>query len=607
MLNERVAYEKMGAPFLAAQPIEPKAEFGYRPNENWADLFTHAESSFNAMKTWRWSWWSHWVRLAEFFKPRRMHLWVTPNRFGRGHAINDSIIDGSPAIAVNICASGMWAGMTNPARVWFKIEPRDEKIKLDSDGQLWVNEVATAVLGVMEKSNFYTIMAQAFEDLAIFGTAPMIIYEDEKDVIRLYLPCAGEYLLKVGARFSNDTLAREFLLNVLQIVEMFSFEMCPPEIQDAFRQGGARLTEEFVICHMIDPNYAVLSRAQGGKKISILPGAFAFREIYWLRGKMTPQPLSLRGFNEAPFFTLLWSRQGNDAYGRSAGMDALGDNKQLQRSTMRKGEFIEKLVRPSMVADVSMKNEPSSIMPGMTTYVNTQDGKKGFFPAFEVNPAALAPLVQDIEKVSQRIDKALFVDVFMAITNMEGVEPRNELELTKRDLERLQRLGPVINLVENALSDAILRIMLILERQKTLRPMPKSVEALGGKMKLTFESINRLAQRAAESAAMKDTFVTLGELSSAAKAASVPDPIRTFNLDKAAKRYATSNNFPVDCIFTDQEVQEHDQARHQVLAGQHAAQTAMAGVQAAKTLSETQVPGGTALGALMGGGQGGGA
>jgi hypothetical protein len=99
---------------------------------------------------------------------------------------------------------------------------------------------------------------------------------------------------------------------------------------------------------------------------------------------------------------------------------------------------------------------------------------------------------------------------------------------------------------------------------------------------------------------MKDTFVTMGQLSAAAKAAGVPDPIRVFDLDKSARKYADLNNFPSDCVFTDEEVKQHDQAREQAKQQAQAPGAAMAGVQAAKTLSETKVPGGSALEAMLG-------
>jgi hypothetical protein len=223
----------------------------------------------------------------------------------------------------------------------------------------------------------------------------------------------------------------------------------------------------------------------------------------------------------------------------------------------------------------------------MITYTSTEGGKKGFWPLFEVQPQALAPMIQDIEKVSERINRCLFVDTFMAITKMQGVQPRNELELTKRDLERLQVLGPFVELFETEFaSPAIRRVLDIMERRRMLRPMPDSLKNVP--LKINYVSIMRLAQRSAESIAMKDTFVTMGQLSAAAKAAGVPDPIRVFDLDKSARKYGELNNYPADCLFTDEQVKQHDQAREQAKAQAQAPGAAMAGVQAAKTLVRHQ-------------------
>jgi hypothetical protein len=59
--------------------------------------------------------------------------------------------------------------------------------------------------------------------------------------------------------------------------------------------------------------------------------------------------------------------------------------------------------------------------------------------------------------VNARIEKCLFVDLFMAITRMEGVQPRNELELSQRNMERLQELGPFVHLFENEFAAPMLK------------------------------------------------------------------------------------------------------------------------------------------------------
>jgi hypothetical protein len=218
---------------------------------------------------------------------------------------------------------------------------------------------------------------------------------------------------------------------------------------------------------------------------------------------------------------------------------------------------------------------------------------------FEVQPAALAPMVQDIKEVNARIEKALFVDVFMAITQMQGVQPRNELELTKRDLERLQKLGPVITLVEEELRIALNRVLDIMERRRMLKPKPASLREVP--IKIDFMSLMRIAQRSATAVSMKDFMATMGGMSSAAKAAGVPDPLRVVNLDKTAQKFADVTNFPSDCLFTEDEVKAHDEIRKQEMAKAAAPQQMMAGVQAAETLSKTNVGGPNALTAITGG------
>lgn len=594
----KVPYMLMGPSLLSLQPVTTNTK-NVRDDFDWGVVFTHLESRLNSLRMWRYSWWGYWARLAEFFQPRRYHWLVVANRMTRGNPINDAIIDSTGTLALETCASGMWTGLTNPARPWIKLDSNLPSTPLDADGQEWVDDTEDRIYTVLAQSNFYTQMAQAFQDLTLFGTAPFVIYEDFEDVIRVYLPCAGEYYLGAGARLSVDTFYREFTYTVSQIVEMFGVENCPPNIQKAWQEGGASIDMEYVVAHAIEPNYALANKGTGKNDIKVVPAIFSYREVYWLRNIRTPKPLSIAGFHTKPFMAMRWSTVSNDAYGRSPCMTALGDNKQVQLETRRKAEFIEKLVRPPMGANPEMKNEPSSIIPGNITYTNTEGSKKGFWPLFEVPPAALAPMVEDIKQVNLRIEKALFVDVFMAITQMQGVQPRNELELTKRDLERLQKLGPVITLVEEELKMAVARVLDIMSRRGMLKPKPKSLQNVP--LKIGFLSIMRVAQQSSTAVGMKDFFATMGGLSSAAKAAGVPDPLRVVNLDKSARKFADVTNLPADLLYTDDEVAQHDQIRHEETQKAALPGQAEAGVNAAKTLSQTQLPGGnSALGAILG-------
>jgi hypothetical protein len=596
---DKAYYEEMSPDLLSQQPVQDNGlDRKRKESSDWTVIYSKREARLGMLRTWRYGWWWHWSILAEYFLPRRWAWLVTPNRTFKGNPINDAIIDSTGLLAVRTCASGMWTGLTSPSRPWFTLEIGLPWVELDSEGKDWLEDTQERAYTVLAQSNFYTTMAQAFQDLTVFGTAPVIIYEDYEDVIRCYLPTAGEYYLASGARFSVDTLYREFNLTILQIVDMFGIDKCPEQIKTLWADGGGTVDVEYTVAHAIEPNFAMNPRG-GKKEIKAVPGIFSYCEVYWLKGQKTDEPLSLRGFRTSPFMAARWATVSNEPYGRSPCMDALGDNKQVQLETRHKAEFIVKGIRPPMGANPELKNEPSSIVPGMITYMSTEGGKKGFWPLFEPNPVWLTGLTADIDKVNARIEKCLFVDLFMAISRMEGVQPRNELELTKRDLERLQELGPFIHMFENEFAaQALRRVLDIMMRRQMLKPLPQSLR--GVPIKINYVSIMKLAQNASESVSMKDVFSTAGALSSAAKAAGVPDPIRTINLDKALREYGDRNNFPQNLWYTDGEVSEHDQMEAKAKQQAQIPGQAMAAVDAAHTLSQTGTGGGSALSAMMG-------
>jgi hypothetical protein len=528
----------------------------------------------------------------------------------RGSPINQSIIDSTATLAMNICAAGLVEGLMPTTRPWFKLGVGLPGMEAPADAKEWLEDTEERAYTVLAQSNFYTIMAQAAQDEVTFGTAPVIMYEDAEDVIRCYAPCAGEYYLDVGSRLSVDTLYREFTLNTLGLVDMFTLAACPPQVQGLWTAAGASLENEFVVAHAIEPNFALAARGNiggagmggrgGGGTVDVVKGGFPWREVYWLKGTKTPQPLSRRGFYEKPFAVARWSTVSNDAYGRGPGMDALGDIMQLQLETRRKAEAIDKQVRPPMGAHPSLKNEPSSINAGHVTFVASDgNGKPGFWPLYQVNPN-LSDMKEDLKEIQNRVDRCFLVDVFMAITQMEGVQPRNEIEIAERKAEKLQRLGPVIGLWKTEFASPLIqRLIAIMQRRRLLKPLPQSLR--GVPLKIDYIDMVTMAQLGAETASMERVFATAGSLSEAAKAASVPDPLRVLNLDASMRKYTDRMNFPADCVFGKDEVAEHDAARDKAAQQAKVMQATLPTVQAAKTLSETPVGGGqSALSSLLG-------
>lgn len=601
-----VNYEIASPTLLAAQPTAPKKR-QQTQSPAWLVLQQHLEARLAMLRNWRLSWAQHWALLATYILPRR-NTWLTqgagiggqpvPNSMIRGLPINNNIVDPTGTQAMRICASGLMSGLMSPTRPWFKIKPSNERLENDTDAMAWCDQVEAIIYAIMAGSNFYESGAQMFEDLTTFGTSPVIIYEDYYDVIRCYNPCAGEYYIASSSANRPETLVRQFVMNISQIVEMFGLEVCPPDVTSLWKTKGSALEQERLIAHCIEPNFQITDDKRQSV-YDLLDERFTWRESYWLWGVSTTQPLSIRGFEDQPHVVPRWAVTSNDAYGRSIAMDVLPDIMQLQVETKRKAEAIEKLVRPPLLADVSLKNQPSSILPGNVTYVANLAGQNGMRPIYEVKPD-IAAMMNDIAQMQQRINRGFLTDMFMMLDQMEGVQPRNEMEISERRSEKMQQIGPVIERFQSEFAGpAIKRIFNIAVRKRLMPPPPQSMR--GSALSLEYVSALAIAQRGAQTATMERFIGLVGNMGAAyPEAKAKVDPLAFLD------EYARMINVPVKILNSDQKVNQMMQQMAKQAQSQQAAAMAGQAVDAANTLSQTKVgEGNTALDHILGTGPGG--
>jgi hypothetical protein len=455
----------------------------------------------------------HFSLLETYILPRRgifiNSAQPTPNVMIRGMAINQNILDPTGTYAMRRCAAGLMSNEMSPSRQWFKLKPAlFERENAPSDAVAWFEEVEARMTTIMGRSNFYQEAAQMFEDLVTFGTAPVIIYEDDVDLIRCYTPCPGEYMVSSSSANRVEVLARLFIMTVSAIVEMFGLENCPPEVQSQWYDKGGALEVERLVCHIIEPNMPISTPGMEGEDAGVVPGGFAWREAYWCWGLNSEFPMSLAGFHDQPHIVPRWAVTSNDAYGRSVGMDVLPDILQLQVESSRKAEAIEKMVRPPMLASVDMKNEPSSILPGKITYVQALSPEKGMRPAYTVNPE-IRELMEDIKEIQVRIQTGFFSDLF-AMLEQVGRQ-MTAYEVAARNQEKLQVLGPVVERLQNeCLAPVVKRIFRIMERKGVLPPLPPSLH--GVPLGIEYVGILALAQKAAKTASLERFAEIMGQM-----------------------------------------------------------------------------------------------
>jgi hypothetical protein len=572
-------YDEFGVPSLAATPAISRPDLWSSYQSDWPDTRMALEQRLYALRNWRLSWWEHWARLAEAILPRRYHWLIVPNTMTRGLAINQMIKDPTGAQAVRVCTAGLRDGVMSSSRPWFRLKAGLRNFKPDRAAKLWFQEVEDRAYRVFKGSNYYACGTQMFEDLTVFGTAPKIMYGDRQSVIRCYNPCAGEYFLGCGADFRIDSLYRTFNLTVMQCVGMFGLDNCGDTVKGLWDQKGSALEQEVIVAHAIEPNFGLAQPGQINKLLGVVPGGFPYREVYWLWGQDTPRPLRMQGYRRKPFIAPRWATTSNDAYGRSPGMDALPDILQLHTMTMRQAEAIEKMVRPPMLAHVGLKNQPTSILPGKVTF--TDDISKGMKPVYEVKPE-IEEMSQLIEKIEARVGKWFFNDLFQMMDNLEGVQPRNQMEISERRGEKLQVLGPVVENMTAELEEDVLHTLEIMGRRGLLPPKPQSL--LGVPLDIEFDTMISIAQRGARSAVMERGMNVLGTINQQFPMKRVGDNV---DFDAWFREYADLTQIPIDTLTDEKEMQAQRQAEDQAAqAAQQHQQMMEAAAKAAPGLAK---------------------
>lgn len=551
-----------------------------------------------ALRVNRYSWWTHWRELADYFLPRRYKWIVTPNQMARGSPINQHIIDDTGTFAARNLAAGLLSGKCSPTRDWLKLKINNLDDTQTTPVSLWLAECKRLMYLVFSESNFYTSMAVFLYDMVIFGTAVQIIYEDYENVINCYNPCAGEYYIDINGKYRPCVLYREFTMTVAAVVNEFGYENCSGSTRQLYDvPDGSGRTREIIVAHAIEPN-------DDGNNFGV-PSEFAYRECYWEWGgstspqsgqQMPPVFLRTRGYYEQCAIIGRWDLVSNDPYGRSPAMDALGDQKQLQLETRRKAQAIDKMVNPPLVADIQLKNQPASLMPGGITYISNfaQSGKAGFASVYDTK-FPINEITEDLAEVRDRIAKVFFNDLFKTISQYETRSNVTATEIDARRAEAMIMIGPVLERLDNeVLKPIIERVWAVMSRAGIFPPAPEEIR--GKEINIQFVSMLAQAQEATEAGSIERLFGMVGNLVGVD-----PSAMDNVDVDFGLDKYASLLKIDPRIIRSPEQLAMIRQQRQQQQQAAQQAEIAEKLAAGAKTLSETDVGDGrTALQGLVG-------
>ncbi|MBX9943722.1 MAG: hypothetical protein K2Y40_06555 [Reyranella sp.] len=425
-----------------------------------SDLRRHCERRLGALDRERASWFAHWRDLADNILPRRGSFLGPVHRAGRGDKRNAKLLDSTAMLAARTLASGLMSGLSSPARPWFRLGIGSPQLSEIPEVRLWLDDVTQRMLRVFARSNLYNALAVVYEELGVFGTAAMVVVEDEKEIVRAYPLTAGEYWLAASERLTVNTLYRALSMTTFQLVERFGRGAVSAQVRERYDRGD--WDHEVEVIHAIEPNE--------GREIGKLGNRnMPFRSVWFEKSGAGDAVLGVGGFEEFPALCPRWHLIGNDVWGRSPGMDALPDAKSLQLMQMSFVQAMEKMINPPMVASPSLRGSTASGLPAAITYVADTQGA-GFKPAYQINPP-LDQLSAAIERRQQAVRAAFYADLFLMATQLKDV--RSATEIAERRDEKLVMLGPVLERLHDDLLEPLIgRVFQIMARAGEIPPPP---------------------------------------------------------------------------------------------------------------------------------------
>ena len=402
-------------------------------------------SRWGQLRNERESWMTHWKEISDYLLPRSGRFFVEDRN--RGDKRHNNIYDSTGTRALRVLAAGMMAGMTSPARPWFRLTTSDPQLDESAAVKAWLADVTRLMQMVFAKSNTYRALHSMYEELGAFGTASTIVLADYTSVIHHYPLTTGEFAMAADHRGQVNTLFREFQMTVAQVVREFGRSNCSPTVQTLFDRGA--LEQWVTVMQAIEPRVDRDLTKRDDRNM-------AWKSIYFEPGGNEDQILRESGFKEFPALCPRWAVSGGDIYGNSPAMETLGDIKQLQHEQLRKAQGIDYKTKPPLQAPTSLKSRDVDTLPGGISFVDAAAPNGGIRSAFEVN-IDLSHLLADIQDVRERIKGSFYADLFLMLAN--GTNPQmTATEVAERHEEKLLMLGPVLERMHNEILDPLIEM-----------------------------------------------------------------------------------------------------------------------------------------------------
>jgi hypothetical protein len=539
-----------------------------------------------------------WVELRDNFLPTRGRFDKDGEHTARAPKRN-SLPNSTPLYAMRTLASGLHAGLTSPARPWFKMTLREDALAEFGPVKIWLGQAEERLRQAFSGSNFYEMLPFMYAEYGAFGTMCGLCLEDDSKPhvpFRFEWYTAGQYHLATDVVGRYDTLFRDYAMTVRQVVMRFGMGRVSTAVRHAWDSGNYE--QKVWIRHTIEP-------AQQGS---------GFDSCYWERARPDRGDglLAKRNIASNPIIAAAWERMYSETYGTSCpGIVALGDAKALQIDEISKARGIDRHHNPPLQGPPLTGRTGISLMPGAYNELPAMATGQGpgIRSLYDFKPD-INGLLDNIGRGERRIKESCYTDLFLMLTMDDRAQRATAEEIRARYDEKVLALGPTLEQCNSMLRGVIDRGMEIMIRRS--RPIwegvldgdpllpPPPEKLMDREIDVEFVSTLHQALRATTLQGI-ERFASF-----AATVASITgEPPDKFNGEQSLDEYALGVGVTATAVRSDEEVAARQAQRAQQQQMAQMAQMAgpmKDGAQAMSQLATTAPAEDSILASLAGGG-----
>ena len=372
-----------------------------------------------------------------------------------------AIFDSTIKEAARVYAAGCMSWMTPSESKWFAFNaPR--MFRQDDVIKSWYSECTDIAAEILIGTNFYSEIHDVYSQDGPYGTSGLFIRENSTYGLHFESFQIGEYSILENNLGDIDTVFQVKKFSPRQCLQEFGEKKLTESILKKLEDPLTADDETIEMLQFIGPRN---ERDRFSRTIQNAPIASVWIE------KDSQTILKESGYYESPFAIHRHLKWGRCPYGRSPGIEALYDARQLNYMQQQLDTLVEKQVTPPVVAPAEFEGVIDLRASGVTFTTDMANR-----PQYFGNPGNYLVGEDRTEFRKRQINNCFHVELFQALASVPVGKQMTAEEVRQRRFDRVPNFSPTFARKTRELSDPIMRqVFSTLLRLGAFPPAPRQL------------------------------------------------------------------------------------------------------------------------------------